>query len=586
MGLFDPPDVEKMKAKRDVKGLIKALGYRKDESVRQAAAGALAQIGVPAIEPLIVAFKDEHIYVRQAAAEAMRQIGTPAIEPLIAALGGSDINVHQTTVDALSKIGAPAVEPLIATLKHQKENVRLGAAEALIKIGAPVVRPLIDALGNARQMEREAGIALAQLANLKPLVAKLKADFGTTVDAIMKSDNSEAIFEAIGVYNKAADLKSECENMLPVALRILKHIDDIRAVEMLIAAIKNKDDDVSQAAVEALGRIGGTNAIKSLVTAVHDDRRKIRETATESLVRIGKPAVEPLVADLKYDKDGVVAEVLGKIGDTRAVAPLVTALKDSGSRIPSVTVAETLDKLGWQPANDEVGAVYWAAKRRWDKCLKFGTLAVQPLSAILKNHWDSRVRQAAAKSLGQIGDAQAMEPLIAALKNNYESVRQAAAEALGQTGDARAVEPLIVALKDDEESVRQAAAEALGQTGDARAVEPLIVALKDDKGSVHQTAARALGKISDAHAVELLIAALKDDKGSVRQATAGVLVKLYQSDLLDEAHKHLILAQRDSISADHHDRIDHDDNHEYGDCRHGDRTYPHIDYGIGVAFRV
>jgi hypothetical protein len=27
MGLFGPPDVEKMKAKGDVKGLIKALGY-------------------------------------------------------------------------------------------------------------------------------------------------------------------------------------------------------------------------------------------------------------------------------------------------------------------------------------------------------------------------------------------------------------------------------------------------------------------------------------------------------------------------------------------------------------------------------
>ncbi len=40
-----------------------------------------------------------------------------------------------------------------------------------------------------------------------------------------------------------------------------------------------------------------------------------------------------------------------------------------------------------------------------------------------------------------------------------------AAEALGKIGDARAVEPLIAALKDSDEDVRQAAAEARGRLG-------------------------------------------------------------------------------------------------------------------------
>ncbi len=41
MGLFGPPNVEKMKAKRDVKGLIQALGYQKGSNVRRGAAVAL-----------------------------------------------------------------------------------------------------------------------------------------------------------------------------------------------------------------------------------------------------------------------------------------------------------------------------------------------------------------------------------------------------------------------------------------------------------------------------------------------------------------------------------------------------------------
>ena len=38
MGLFGPPNIEKLKEKKNVKGLIKALNYRKDDDVRRGAA--------------------------------------------------------------------------------------------------------------------------------------------------------------------------------------------------------------------------------------------------------------------------------------------------------------------------------------------------------------------------------------------------------------------------------------------------------------------------------------------------------------------------------------------------------------------
>jgi hypothetical protein len=43
-GLFDPPNIEKMKANRDLQGLIKALEYQKDASVRSGAAKALGEL--------------------------------------------------------------------------------------------------------------------------------------------------------------------------------------------------------------------------------------------------------------------------------------------------------------------------------------------------------------------------------------------------------------------------------------------------------------------------------------------------------------------------------------------------------------
>ena len=87
-----------------------------------------------------------------------------------------------------------------------------------------------------------------------------------------------------------------------------------------------------------------------------------------------------------------------------------------------------------------------------------------------QKHW--RVRRDAAEALGQIGDARAVGPLIAALRDDISSVRQAAAEALGQIGDTSAVEPLIAALRAASLGVRRAAADALGQIGDRRALEP------------------------------------------------------------------------------------------------------------------
>ena len=77
MSLFGPPNVDKMAAKRNVEGLIKALGYRKDASVRNAAADALRRIGdARAVEPFSAALKGFVTLVREAAAKALELIKT------------------------------------------------------------------------------------------------------------------------------------------------------------------------------------------------------------------------------------------------------------------------------------------------------------------------------------------------------------------------------------------------------------------------------------------------------------------------------------------------------------------------------
>ena len=83
MPLFGPPNVEKLKSKHNVKGLIKALGYKKDPSVRGNAADALVEMGAPAVAPLIAAFDRSKLEGCQDITEILAKIGEPAVEPLI-----------------------------------------------------------------------------------------------------------------------------------------------------------------------------------------------------------------------------------------------------------------------------------------------------------------------------------------------------------------------------------------------------------------------------------------------------------------------------------------------------------------------
>jgi len=131
--------------------------------------------------------------------------------------------------------------------------------------------------------------------------------------------------------------------------------------------------------------------------------------------------------------------------------------------------------------------------------------AVDPLIKALESKDEDRdVRLLAAKALGKIGDVRAINTLIETLKDENAEVRMIAAEALGKIGDVQAVDSLIEALQDEEEHVRAYAAEALGEIGDTKAVDPLIGALTDEFPEVRGAVAYALGVIGDSIAVKPL----------------------------------------------------------------------------------
>ncbi len=265
MPLFGPPDVDKLRVKRDVQGLIKALGFPKDSYIRQNAAEALGAIGDPrAVKPLIVALNDIDSGVRKTAVYALGNIGdSRAAEPLIAAL--KDKTWGHWAVEALVKIGAPAVTPLIVALKAENRKIRQGAAGALEKIGAPAVTPLIVALND------------------------------------------------------------EDKNIRQGAAQALGYMGGPQAVEPLISALKDVDGDVRQVTARALGNIGNARVTEPLIAALKDEDSLVRMHAGSALEKIGAPAVTPLIVALNDEDKNIrqgAALVLEEIGDPRAMDAL------------------------------------------------------------------------------------------------------------------------------------------------------------------------------------------------------------------------------------------------------------------------
>jgi HEAT repeat protein len=253
-----------------------------------------------------------------------------------------------------------------------------------------------------------------------------------------------------------------------LAASVLVQKGDKTCVLPLVAALRDRNWDVRSYAVNALGEIGDNRATAPLIAGIKEailiayannrisnEWGKILsfvESVSYALVKINDPrAVNGLVEIL--DNDGLgdmrakTADILGRLGDRKAVKPLIKALRS-------------------------------------------------------KNLWPA---QSAAAALGMIKDPVAVEPLIQALNSNIDGLSASAANALGEIGDRRALLPLAAALKAHDDYLRVAAASALGGIKDPASVKYLIQALRDKNYMVRVRAVQAMGKLKDPAAVETLI---------------------------------------------------------------------------------
>jgi hypothetical protein len=171
------------------------------------------------------------------------------------------------------------------------------------------------------------------------------------------------------------------------------------------------------------------------------------------------------------------------------------------------------------------------------------------LAYLRSSRWQERT--AAARKLGEVGEAAAIGPLIECLTHDrIASVRAAAARALGELAEYMTDEyPLRMALHNQDADIRTAAALALRRFGERLSAETVGVLrarfsdLEEDC-EVRSAALAALGGLGLRSPVALLTAALQDAEWQVRMEAAFALGK--QEEKVD-SEAPLLAALQDEV---------------------------------------
>ncbi len=133
---------------------------------------------------------------------------------------------------------------------------------------------------------------------------------------------------------------------------------DPGAVKQVLSELRDVNKEKRRTAVMKLGMLGGDEAVRTLmmiVTNNHEDLI-VRGRAAMMLGKLGDArAVEPLIRALDapgYQTPLYAVESLGKLGDPRAIEPLLRAMQSHNDKVRDAA-QKALEKLGYNN-NDPV----------------------------------------------------------------------------------------------------------------------------------------------------------------------------------------------------------------------------------------
>ena len=332
-----------------------------DAEVRLIAVQAVHGVTESNIEPLLKAARDNSPAVRRAAVRALADSSdTRAVTALVQAANDEDALVRGLALQAVGHLDQVAeLSPLIHALSNRDHALRRTAADSLLAMDAEhVLTPLIDAL--AHDPYGDAARSLGRLNDKRAVEPLLNALEGATYVS------RQAIIEALG------------------------NLADRRALSAFIGALKDDTTGVREAAVKGLARLAAPESIVHLVDALADPSPAVREGAAHALEQMGPLVLQAMLPSLESSDWRVrlnAVQILGRIGDVRAVELLIQKLHDPAGNVCGAVVTE-LKKLA------DARCVGWLLRALEDK--------------------DAYVRENVADVLTQLGDSYSLPRLVLA----------------------------------------------------------------------------------------------------------------------------------------------------------------------------
>lgn len=280
----------------------------KDHEIRGSAAQALGWLkSSEATEALIETLEDQDQEVRQFAASSLGQIGDKrATKPLLKALEDNDNFLRMRVAEALGRIGdREAFEPLLKIMLDDSDPACISAAEGLGKLGTIAVIPLLEILETYSNDKVRQRVLLA----------------------LGESGDNQAIKPLSNILSK----ETETLGLRVGAAIALGKIGGLEALEALVTAFKDENNQIRDAAVRALGNMHDKRAIKPIIKAMLAEENSNIFGFDAALMRIGSEAVEPLLDNLMIINSKArsrIITILGDIGDRR-ILPILEYIRQT-----------------------------------------------------------------------------------------------------------------------------------------------------------------------------------------------------------------------------------------------------------------
>ena len=537
--------------------LIQALGDG-DPLVRRAAANALGEMKASnAVEALLKLLKDDDASVRKASAIALGRIGDKDAATAVEGAAGEAAADQWEYFAALYRLGNhDYLDRVTAALRSDYTDTRQNALKTLLEFGDNRALPALLSVAGSDTTKQEAlstrvalarGLAAFEGEESRIALINLLSDPDADVRAAsvaslvkgsrldQKSDSSgRSLLALVGALKK-----ENSAIVIDAITEALPSFDRARVADLLLDA-RTADGKLSPKILKALAAAGITTESEASQLRAGDVTGRLR--AAERLARLGDTkAVEPLIEALTGAKEIQIrvkaADALGALRDRRAVDSLVSTSRDPEPEVRAAAV----NALGLIADHTAAEALFVAAR---DGETIVREAAVRSLSALgisvekvspdlSSSNW--QVRAAAVTTLARLGDRSALPLILASLKDPDSRVRSEAARTLGALGDSKATDALSSALSDQSADVRVEATFALGRIKDSRALGPLTSLLSDRDPRVSLVAVESLARLHDPRATRVLIESLSNADWRVRSRATQVLARVAGEGQLDQA---------------------------------------------------